>query len=289
MKPKLAIVTELAGKLDSKPKTALERFDPDSIAQWTPRTAQDAITLQSRAARHRAYAGDLREHGHQLDAFMEDGRAQKLEEAVADFLEPVSHVTGPLKVGNGGELIAATAEAQANIPGVIDTVRQSPNMLTAYASRARLEMLSPTGDAITLAVDTAESIQPKNSLEKMLAHQAASLHRTMMLFGNEANRLLERVVFITSTNRHQDFLASQPLSVEACRLLNASTRAATAYQNAMLTLDRIRRGGKQTVRVVHVHEQHVSVGAGGQAVVAGTVKGGGTRGQSTRGGRKNGR
>ena len=43
---------------------------------------------------------------------------------------------------------------------------------------------------------------------------------------------------------------------------------------AVMALDRIRRGGKQTVKVVHVH-QHVAVADGGQAVVAGgNVKGG---------------
>jgi hypothetical protein len=45
-----------------------------------------------------------------------------------------------------------------------------------------------------------------------------------------------------------------------------------------LALDRIRRGGKQIVKVVH---QHVAVGPGGQAVVAaGGVKG---RGRKSRG------
>jgi hypothetical protein len=45
-----------------------------------------------------------------------------------------------------------------------------------------------------------------------------------------------------------------------------------AFQDGMLALDRVRRGGKQTGRVVH---QHVAVGPGGQAVVAaGGVKGG---------------
>ena len=37
-----------------------------------------------------------------------------------------------------------------------------------------------------------------------------------------------------------------------------------------LALDRIRRGGKQTVTVVH---QNVAVGPGGQAVVAGSCEG----------------
>ena len=39
-------------------------------------------------------------------------------------------------------------------------------------------------------------------------------------------------------------------------------------------LDRVRRGGKQTVKVMHIH-QHVAVESGAQAVVAGgNVKGG---------------
>ena len=40
-----------------------------------------------------------------------------------------------------------------------------------------------------------------------------------------------------------------------------------SYQHAMLTLERMRNGGKQTVVL-----QHVTVADGGQAVVAGQVK-----------------
>jgi len=40
----------------------------------------------------------------------------------------------------------------------------------------------------------------------------------------------------------------------------------TGFQDAMLTLARIRNGGKQTVVV-----QHVAVGDGGQAVIAGKL------------------
>ncbi len=50
-----------------------------------------------------------------------------------------------------------------------------------------------------------------------------------------------------------------------------------AFQDGLLAFDRIRRGGKQTVKVVHVH-QHVAVKDGGQAVIAGgNVKGGGRK------------
>jgi acyl-CoA thioesterase FadM len=53
-------------------------------------------------------------------------------------------------------------------------------------------------------------------------------------------------------------------SVEAARLTNAAARMMRVYQEAFLTLQKIRTGGKQTVVV-----QHVQVSDGGQAVVAG--------------------
>ena len=47
------------------------------------------------------------------------------------------------------------------------------------------------------------------------------------------------------------------------------SRLMGTFQDGMATLDRIRRGGRQTVTV-----QHVNVGPGGQAVVAGNLKAG---------------
>ena len=72
----------------------------------------------------------------------------------------------------------------------------------------------------------------------------------------------------------------QAASVEAARLGNAAVRAFGGYNDGWLALDRIRRGGKQTVTVVH---QNVAVGPGGQAVVAGAVRGRGARGKGTGG------
>jgi hypothetical protein len=51
------------------------------------------------------------------------------------------------------------------------------------------------------------------------------------------------------------------------RLLNASARMMESFQHGMLTIAKVRSGGQQTVVV-----QHVNVGDGGQAVVAGQVK-----------------
>jgi hypothetical protein len=145
-----------------------------------------------------------------------------------------------------------------DVPGMVDTVREHPSMLAAEASESRLRL---TGNSMVLAVDTAQSINAANSPEKMLADQLATLHRLGMLAAGKASDLLER---------HGPL--NQATSVEAARQMNAAARAFGAYQDGFVALDRIRRGGKQTVKVVH---QHVMVGEGGQAVVAaGGVKGG---------------
>jgi hypothetical protein len=59
----------------------------------------------------------------------------------------------------------------------------------------------------------------------------------------------------------------QHLSIEAGRMFNASARMMESFQHGMLTIAKVRSGGRQTVVV-----QHVIVGDGGQAMVAGQVK-----------------
>jgi len=53
---------------------------------------------------------------------------------------------------------------------------------------------------------------------------------------------------------------------EACRTANMAARLMDAYQRGLLTLERMRNGGRQVVTV-----QHVNVTPGGQAVLAGAV------------------
>jgi len=53
------------------------------------------------------------------------------------------------------------------------------------------------------------------------------------------------------------------------RLSNASARMMQICQEALLTLQKLRTGGKQRVVV-----QHVQVAEGGQAVVTGSMKSG---------------
>lgn len=61
--------------------------------------------------------------------------------------------------------------------------------------------------------------------------------------------------------------------VEACRCINAAARLMSVFQDGLLTLQRLRIGGNQTVTV-----QHVTVASGGQAVI-GNVQ---TRGHKRR-------
>src|SRR5260221_523332 len=101
----------------------------------------------------------------------------------------------------------------------------------------------------------------------MLAHELAASHRLAMKPVNESSQLVDRF------GGGDWGVINQTASVEAARLANAAARMMDAFQKGTLTLDRLRRGGRQVVTV-----QHVNVEAGGQAVVAaGSVKAGGPR------------
>ena len=224
-----------------------------------PETVKDSLMMSARAAVKREIADNMAERGD-YHASWERAEADEMDEAAGKFLDIGSHtlhVTGPVKAGNGGEMLVVTRDLQADVPGLVDTVRERPSMLAAEASESRLRL---TGNAMVQAVDAAESINARNSLEKMLAHQLATLHRLGMLAAGKASDLLER---------HGPL--NQVTSVEAVRQMNAAKAMFSTYQDGFVALDKIRRGGKQTVKVVH---QYVAVGPGGQAVVAASgVKG----------------
>jgi hypothetical protein len=112
-------------------------------------------------------------------------------------------------------------------------------------------------DTVDLGIDAAATIDARNSLEKMLAHQMAAAHRMSMQFMRRAEQELRR--------------QNDPEAVlEANRCGNAAARMMKAYQEGLLTLGRMRTGGRQVVTV-----QHVQVSEGGQAIVAGAVNSGG--------------
>jgi predicted component of type VI protein secretion system len=139
------------------------------------------------------------------------------------------------------------------LPFIVDSL-QNPTMINVIASERRLDYAACVRSGVAeLAVDAAESVQAANSLEKMLCHQMAAAHCAAM-------KLIARGL---------DGLDGSLPPVEMARLSNAAARMMQVYQEALLTLQRIRTGGKQTVVV-----QHVQVSDGGQAVIAGSMKSG---------------
>ena len=216
----------------------------------------DAVRMQCRAEEGRLAAARMKADGDRIGALLEGREADKLERDAAWVLDPVLHTTGRVTVGNGGEIAVGT---KAMAP-FVDMVREEPDMLVIDASRQRMELASSAG-ALSMALEASATITAGNSLEKMLMHQAAAAHVAAMECQAEARDVLQ--AYKRTGYNHAN------LSTEAARLLNASARMMDTYQRALLTLERMRNGGKQTVVV-----QHVTVAGGGQAVVAGQVEAG---------------
>jgi hypothetical protein len=156
-------------------------------------------------------------------------------------------------------MVVESSENLTKRQWIVDTVRERGDMLTAEASVARLDLTAAAG-SLTMAVDAAESIEAANSLERMLAHQMATAHHLAMTMAAKA------VDFAGGIKSWDNQARQQVQSIEAARMVGAASRMMETYQRALLTLDRLRNGGKQTVVV-----QHVAVANGGQAVVAGTM------------------
>jgi hypothetical protein len=217
-------------------------------------SATNAVKMQLEAQKHRRVADYLEAEGDRVGPRFERAEAKRLERVAELALDPAVHATGPVTVGNGGEM----AIGSKTMRPFIDTVRERPDMLAVDASRQRMELVQKA-NALTLGIDAAATIQAENSLEKMLVHQMAAAHTMAMEAQAEARELLQRY----KRTGH----VYQQLSIEAGRLLNASARMMDSFQHGMLTIQKVRSGGQQTVVV-----QHVNVGDGGRAMVAGQVK-----------------
>jgi NADH dehydrogenase/NADH:ubiquinone oxidoreductase subunit G len=185
----------------------------------------------------------------------------------------------PTVIGN--ELMPTSLEPEKDIQVVtLKNTVSDPHYVTADASRDRVQLALDTG-ALELALDLADTVQAENSLEKMLVHQLAANHRSVMKLSAQLNRCVEDM------NQPYRPEAQERANVQGTRIAGAIARMQGTFQSGMLALQKMRSGGQQTVRVVH---QHVTVGEGAQAVVAGEMNttgkpaGGGAR-RPKRGGR----
>lgn len=175
-------------------------------------------------------------------------------------------------IGVGGEVV----KEQTPLPGarrayVRDTLTQAPDMVAEEASIHRSDLLlQPSFNAVALGVDAAESIGASNSLEKMLAHQAGVAHEMALRFADRA--------LSYELGKNNGFGRKVEDQADACRCANTAARLMGAFQGAMLTLQKLRTGGNQTVTV-----QHVNIQPGAQAVIGNVQPGGGSgRGNSGR-------
>jgi hypothetical protein len=173
--------------------------------------------------------------------------AAELEAKAETDLSRWSYTMSEPQIGNGGELVPIT---EAHTDAIAHHVREPADMLAHSASTQRMELAS-------------NSIKARDSVEKMLASQAAAAHKLVMRLMAKAEHHLEKA---DTFNPHY-----QAHCVEATRLTNAAARAMGAFNDAVLTVQRRRSGGKQVVQVIH---QQVAIGPGGKAIVAGAVKGG---------------
>lgn len=146
----------------------------------------------------------------------------------------------------------------------LDTLQQ-PGIIPEEASIRRTDLLFQDSlDIVPMAIDASASIEAGNSLEKMLAHQMALAHEMAMRTGNAAMRELDRLKLTQIGHARRT-----DQGVEYQRLANSTAKLMGAFQQGMLTLQRLRSGGNQTMTVQHVH-----VESGGQALI-GTVQAGG--------------
>jgi hypothetical protein len=192
------------------------------------------------AARNRAEANTL-ESSEPIQARWRRLEAKDMEDYADRFLALPGGLT---EVGAAGEMVP-TSETAMERPDLVDTVRSQPDMLTARASLVRLE-LAADGGVLDLAVDTAETIRARNSLEKMLAHEIAAAHGLAMKFAAKSSHFLGNVTSWDTAARQQ------VSSIEASRLANSGARMMEAFNRGLLTLDRLRNGRQQLVTVQHV-------------------------------------
>src|SRR5215813_12165742 len=115
------------------------------------------------------------------------------------------------EIGAGRELIDRENRWNALGVGVVDTVAD-PDYVTASASRERLELANEAG-SLDLALDVADSIQAQDSLEKMLVHEMAVLHRGMMRAATRMDEELYAAAGLDESRRG----SSQRARLPTCR------------------------------------------------------------------------
>ena len=175
--------------------------------------------------------GAARIEAEEADDWRDSSRADDYR---AQALAPLS---GEMIVhGAGGELVPTDSGKGAAEWRLLDTV-ENPNYVTADASRGRLDLAQQAG-ALEEALDAADTIEARDSLERMLAHQLATVHVSAMKMSADLNRRLDYLANVRGEE-------SERVNIQATRLAGAVGRLMSTYQQGMMTLQRFRSGGSK--------------------------------------------
>ena len=125
--------------------------------------------------------------------------------------------------------------------GYLKDTLSDPDLAAIESSETRGRLLK-MNDVVALGIDVADTVKASNTAEKLVAHEIAVAHKVAM---EQAMRA-----------------ANESDPVMEVKRLQISARMMAVAQQGLLTLQKLKTGGIQTVTVQHVH-----VEAGGQAVV----------------------
>jgi hypothetical protein len=191
-------------------------------------TLKQALVMKEQALRKRVTATYKNPVRKEFDL----GEAFALEKESIALLTPVK----PLKRGLGDEIVPPLELGHS---GLEETLQQ-PDLLDCEVTIKRTRLADEAG-VFEMAIETAESIKAKGSVQKMISHQLAAAHHHAMRLLGEADRQKDPLI--------------------KCKLMNTSTRLMEAFSKGALTLQKLQTGANQIVTV-----QHVSVN-GGQAII----------------------
>ena len=187
-----------------------------------------ALKLQEIALNKEAHASTTDSVRRHCDL----GEASALTEQSSTALTPLK----PLKTGVGGEIIPP---ASLGRHGLEDRLKQ-PDLLDVDVTIKRTQLADDAG-VFEMAIETAESVKAKGSVQKMLSHQLAGAHHHAMRLLGEADKQRDPMI--------------------KAKLMNTSTRLMEAFCKGALTLQKLQMGASQIVTV-----QHVQIN-GGQAII----------------------
>jgi len=207
---------------------------PACLADETPGNDLTTKALNESVwqAEYLARSGRSQASGHINDAGDHKAQANWHGHAVKSIRSHGNRLAKSALIVNGE---AATA------PGYLKDTLVNPDLFAIESSETRGRMLV-INDIAALGIDVANTIGASNTLEKLLAHEIALAHKVACEQSAKASRENDPEMEI--------------------KRLHVSARMMGAFQQGVLTLQKLRTGGTQNVIVQHVH-----VADGGQAVI----------------------